>query len=84
MPSDLATIRARAAQHTHELDAATRFFTVQKLAARWDISESSVRAIPATELHFIELGRGAKHKRRRYDPADVLAYEAACKARSAA
>lgn len=82
--SDLDTIRARARQHERELDMATRFLRVKHLAERWDISESSVRAIPFADLPYAEHGRGAKHKHRRYDPADVLAYEALLKARAAA
>jgi len=72
--NDLATIRARAAEHQRELTE-RQFLTVGQLAARWNVAPSTVRDIPADELPFLEFGRGLKLRRRRYDPSDVEAYE---------
>ncbi len=76
MTTDLMTIRARAAAHQEEIDRATRFLTPQDLARRWSLSVSTIRDIPRDELPFYEFGTGRLHKRRRYAPADVAAFEA--------
>jgi hypothetical protein len=76
MAASLQPIRERARAHQADLDLAVSYFTVQKLAARWDIAESTVRDIPREQLPYKEFGRGIKLKRRRYHPDDVLAYEA--------
>lgn len=52
-----------------------RWFSVPQLAARWGISETTVRLIPITELRYKEFGAGKKVKRRRYRPEWVEAYE---------
>lgn len=76
MASALQPIRERARAHQAELDLAVNSFTVQDLAARWKIAESTVRDIPRSDLPYMEFGRGRKLKRRRYHPEDVLAHEA--------
>ncbi len=76
MTTDLATIRARAAEHQDALDLAVRYLTPQHLAARWLCSVSTVKAIPRDELPYKEIGRGRLLKRRRFHPDDVAAYEA--------
>lgn len=73
---DMITIRARARAHQEELDE-PRWMTLAEVAARFRLSESTVRGIPADELPFKEFGQGHKLKRRRYRLADVEAYEAA-------
>lgn len=70
----LQEIRARARSHQAEIDLSVVYFTVQKLAARWDIAESTVRDIPRDQLPYKEFGK-KRLKRRRYHPADVFAYE---------
>ena len=72
--TDLATIRARAAEHQRELTE-RQYLSVAQLAARWQLAPSTVRDIPADELPYLEFGRGLKLRRRHYDPADVEAYE---------
>jgi hypothetical protein len=72
---DLNEIQAAAAEHTRRL-AAARFATVQILAKRWGVSEDTVRAIPRAQLPYMEFGESHM---RRYDPADVAAYEALSK-----
>jgi hypothetical protein len=76
MSASLQPIRERARAHQAEIDLAAVSYTVQDLAARWKIAESTVRDIPRDRLPYMEFGRGRKLKRRRYHPADVLAYEA--------
>jgi hypothetical protein len=71
---DLAEIRARRLKHEEEL-ASVRWFTPALLAARWRVSETTVRAIPRDALPYLELGTGTKLKRRRYSPEDVAAFE---------
>lgn len=78
MPTDtgrLARIRARRQQHEEEM-LSVKWFTVAILAARWELSETTVRDIPADQLRYKEFGNGAKLHRRRYHPDDVAAYEA--------
>jgi hypothetical protein len=52
-----------------------RFFSVLELARRWGVSPNTVRIIPRDELPFLELGGGQNLRRRRYHPADVIAFE---------
>jgi hypothetical protein len=66
----------RAAEHQQQLDVKLKYLTPAKLAARWDVCETTVRDIPRDLLPYLELGKGVKYKRRRYNPVDVLAYEA--------
>lgn len=75
MPSRSETIRSRALEHQQELES-LQWFTPQRLAARWDIAETTVREIPIEELPYKEFGTGKHRKRRRYRPADVEAFEA--------
>lgn len=70
----LAEIRARAKAHEEEIDSA-KWYTVSDLAARWQLSETTVRAIPLSELRFKEFGSGAEKKRRRYKGEWVDMYE---------
>lgn len=72
---DLAQIRARAQQHQDELDRDLCFLTIAALARRWGTSKTTVREIPFADLPWRNLGRGLVRERRRYDPADVDAYE---------
>jgi hypothetical protein len=72
---ELAAIRADAEQHQRELDAG-RWLTTGQLAERWAVSDTTVRDIPRDELPWLPFGRGLKQPRRRYNPADVAAYEA--------
>jgi hypothetical protein len=71
-----ARIRERREQH-EEAMLSQKWFTPAVLAARWQISETTVRDIPAAELPFKEFGAGKKLKRRRYHPDDVARFEAA-------
>jgi hypothetical protein len=73
--SRLARIRERRQKHEEEL-LSVHWFTVALLAARWSVSETTVREIPATELPFKAFGQGEHLKRRRYHPDDVARYEA--------
>lgn len=73
--TDLAEIRARAAEHEEEIES-LRWLRASQLADRWGISETTVREIPFDELPYREFGKGQKLKRRRYRPDDVAAYEA--------
>lgn len=79
MPTDelgrLDRIRDRRQRHEEEM-LSVHWFTPAILAARWGISETTVRAIPATELPYKEFGTGTQKKRRRYHPDDVAAYDA--------
>lgn len=75
MPDELESIRRAAAEHQREIDVVRTWLKPAQLATRWNVSVSTVKAIPASELPFKEFGRGLKLKRRRYDPADVDAYE---------
>lgn len=75
LPSRLSTIRSRAREHQQELES-LRWFTPERLAARWDVSETTVREIPREQLPYKEFGAGTKLKRRRYHPDDVAAFEA--------
>jgi hypothetical protein len=73
--STLAEIRARAREHDEEI-ASLYWFTPAELAERWRLSETTIRAIPATELRYKEFGAGAgKKMRRRYREDWVTAYE---------
>lgn len=71
----IARIRERRQQHEDEMLSAT-WFTPALLAARWGISETTVREIPADQLPYKEFGAGEQLKRRRYRPDDVAAFEA--------
>jgi hypothetical protein len=73
--SDLGIPRDRASQHERELEVGLTYLTIQDLAARWQVSRATVRAIPRDELPYIEFGQGALLKRRRYDPRAVAEYE---------
>lgn len=73
--SRLARIRARRLQHEEEL-LSVHWFTVALLAARWGVSETTVREIPAAELPYMAFGQGVHLKRRRFHPDDVARYEA--------
>lgn len=72
---DLDELRERAARHDAVLNRNKRFYTVADLAARWQRSATSVRAIPATDLPYINVGQGLVKEARRYDPDDVETYE---------
>lgn len=74
--TDLAEIRAKAERHQAELDRDTTFLRVADLAARWGCSATTVRAIPATDLPYLNLGQGLVRELRRYRVADVEQYEA--------
>jgi hypothetical protein len=74
MRDRLARIRARRQQHEEEL-VSLHWFTVALLAVRWGVSETTVRAIPATELPYKTFGAGELLKRRRFHPDDVARYE---------
>ena len=76
MNEQLHSYRARARAHQADIDLSVSYMTVKDLAARWNIAPSTVRDIPRTKLPYKEFGKGAKLKRRRYHPDDVLAYEA--------
>jgi hypothetical protein len=73
-PKTLDELRAEAATD-NETFAARRWFTVAQLAARWNVSNPTVREIPRDELPYKEFGQGVKLRRRRYRPADVEAFE---------
>lgn len=75
LPTRMATIRSRAREHQQEMES-LRWFTPERLAARWDLSETTVREIPREQLPYKEFGSGAQKKRRRYHPDDVAAFEA--------
>jgi hypothetical protein len=70
----LQEIRTRARAHQAEIDLSVRYLTVQNLAGRWSVAESTVRDIPRDQLPYKEFGK-KRLKRRRYHPADVAAYE---------
>lgn len=72
---DLAEIRARRIAHEEEM-LSVHWFTPALLAARWGVSETTVREIPAAELPYKEFGKGKKLHRRRYHPDDVARYDA--------
>jgi hypothetical protein len=77
MPTpSLEELRARAAAHQEHLDRNTKFYTVADLAARWGCSKTSVRAISAELLPYLNVGSGLQRELRRYRPADVEAFEA--------
>jgi hypothetical protein len=73
--TDLATIRQRAREHQDDLDLALVYLTPQDLTKRWQVSITTVKAIPRDELPYKEIGRGVHLKRRRYNPLDVEAFE---------
>jgi hypothetical protein len=72
---DLAEIRARRLRHEEEM-LSVHWFTPALLAARWGVSETTVREIPADQLPYKAFGAGEQLKRRRYRPDDVAAFEA--------
>lgn len=71
----IARIRARRQQHEEEL-LSVHWLKPHDLAARWGISETTVREIPYEELRYKEFGSGTQLKRRRYHPDAVATYEA--------
>lgn len=73
--ADLAAIRERRLRHEEEM-LSVHWFTPAILAARWGVSETTVREIPLDELRYKEFGSGKQLKRRRYHPDWVAAYEA--------
>jgi hypothetical protein len=72
--TSLEELRERAEEHDDEL-ASTDWFTVADLAARWHVSQTTVRLIPADQLRYKEFGAGEKLKRRRYRGDWVAEYE---------
>jgi hypothetical protein len=72
----LETLRADARAHNERFEARA-WLTVAQLAARWNVSKTTVRAIPRDVLPYKTFGRGEQLHRRRYHPDDVAAYEAA-------
>ena len=72
--SDLAELRARARRHEEEI-LSLHWFTSADLAARWQVSRSTVLAIPRDELPYKAFGAGKKLHRRRYREDWVTAYE---------
>jgi hypothetical protein len=72
---DLTSIRERRRRHEEEM-LSVHWFTPAILAARWGVSETTVREIPAQQLPYKEFGSGEQLKRRRYRPEDVAAFEA--------
>lgn len=70
------TIRALAELHQAEIDKDTAFYSVGDLASRWGCAGNTVRAIPPSDLPYLNLGSGLTKTLRRYRPADVMAYEA--------
>ena len=72
--TDLAELRARARRHEEEI-LSLHWFTSADLAARWQVSRSTVLAIPRDELPYKAFGAGKKLQRRRYREDAVLAYE---------
>jgi hypothetical protein len=81
MPT-LAEVRARAERHQDEIDRDTRFLSIADLMARWNVGRTTIRAIPASALPYVNLGNGLVRERRRYRPEDVEAYEEARRART--
>jgi hypothetical protein len=77
--SAIAPLREQARAFNRELEAKASWITVSQLAQRWGVCHSTVRDIPRDQLPFIEFGTGARYRRRRYDPADVQAFEATSK-----
>jgi hypothetical protein len=73
-PPDHATLRERREAHEASLGD-PQWFTPQQLAKRWQVSHTTVRAIPIAELRYKEFGQGEKLKRRRYKLAWIEAYE---------
>lgn len=72
---DIDELRERALRHDAVLNRNKRYYTVADLAARWQRSATSVRAIATGELPYINVGQGLVKEARRYDPADVETYE---------
>lgn len=56
--------------------AAQRWLSVADLAQRWGVSRPMVRKVSRGELPYITLGSS---EIRRYDPADVQAFEQGAK-----
>lgn len=78
MSRHLTELRMKAQAHQDEIDRQA-WFTPQQLAARWAVSVSTVKAIPFDLLPYKQHGRGIKHRRRRYAPEAVAAYESDAK-----
>jgi hypothetical protein len=77
MREALTIVRERARRHAEALDA-RRWPTTAQLAARWQVSAQTVRAIPRDLLPYKAFGKpGATRHERRYHPDDVARYEAA-------
>jgi len=74
--ADLTEQRAASRKHEREIQARTTWLDAALIAESWGVCQNTVRDIPRDELPYMELGRGAQKRRRRYDPADVAAYEA--------
>lgn len=73
----MSDLQEKAERHQMDLDKNTKFFSTVQLAERWHCSPNTVRAIPATALPYLNLGRGLQRELRRYRPDDVYAYESA-------
>jgi hypothetical protein len=70
----MARIRARATAHDEAIES-VKWPTAAQLAARWNVSLTTVYEIPRERLPYKEFG-GGKKPRRRYYPAGVAAFEA--------
>lgn len=70
--NDLSGVRAAAAAHDEQIQASTWLKTLD-LMKRWGVSRDVVLAIPRDRLPYLEFG---KTNMRRFNPADVEAYEA--------
>jgi hypothetical protein len=70
----MARIRARATAHDEAIES-VKWPTAAQLAARWNVSLTTVYEIPRERLPYKEFGGGQK-PRRRYRPTDVAAFEA--------
>lgn len=75
MSTSLQPYRERARAHQAAIDLAIVYLTPNDLKSRFKLSLSTIRDIPRDQLPYKEFGNGAKYKRRRYHPLDVLEYE---------
>lgn len=71
---DLATMRAEAQEHERSM-AAVSWLRAKDLIHRWHLCATTIRAIPASELPYLDVSRAPSREQRRYDPRDVAAYE---------